>query len=126
MSHPTAELNATPLIDVLLVLLVVLIFSVPLATHIVRLDLPVALPISMPIETINIDVDSDGRVFWNGDTVVSDADLSQRLAETNRWAPTPVVRVWPDKRVPYERVAQVLATAQRENVARLSLSPVKD
>jgi biopolymer transport protein ExbD len=124
MSHLNADLNATPLIDVFLVLLVMLIITVPLATHEISIDLPIGESRQQPVvQSVEIDVDFDGRVFWNGSEVVTDAELMQRFEAVSREAP---VKVWPDSRAPYERVAQVLAAAQRAHVTKLSLSPVGD
>jgi biopolymer transport protein ExbD len=127
MNKSNAELNATPLIDVFLVLLVMLIVTIPIATHSIRLDLPVGQPVSQPtVQTINIDVESDGRVFWNGEWVASERELSRRFGEASRAEPAPIVKVWPETRARYERVAQVLAAAQRAHVSRLALSPVAE
>jgi biopolymer transport protein ExbD len=124
MSHLNADLNATPLIDVFLVLLVMLIITVPLATHKISMDLPGIDPGSQPaVQSVDIDIDFDDRVFWNGMAVANDADLMQRFKTVSRAVP---VKVWPDSRARYERVAQVLAAAQRAHVTKLSLSPVGD
>jgi biopolymer transport protein ExbD len=127
VNKSNAELNATPLIDVFLVLLVMLIVTVPIATHSIRLDLPVGQPLSRPtVQTIDVEVEYDGRVFWNGEWIASDRELSSRFSDVSRAVPAPVVKVRPDTRTPYERVAQVLAAAQRAHVARLALSPVAE
>ncbi len=124
MSHLNADLNATPLIDVFLVLLVMLIITVPLATHKISIDLPRDAPQPQPVvQPVDIDVDFDSRVFWNGTEVADDAELMQRFRTVGREAP---VNVWPDSRARYERVAQVLAAAQRAHITKLALSPVGD
>jgi biopolymer transport protein ExbD len=124
MSHLNADLNATPLIDVFLVLLVMLIITVPLATHKISIDLPRGAPQPQPVmQPVDIDVDFDSRVFWNGTEVADDAELMQRFRTVGREAP---VNVWPDSRARYERVAQVLAAAQRAHITKLALSPVGD
>jgi biopolymer transport protein ExbD len=124
MSQSTAELNATPLIDVFLVLLVMLIVTIPIATHAIKIELPLGKPAAQPVQTVNVDIDFDGRVFWNGMYVASESALSQRFAEASRAVPTPIVKVWPEARARYERVAQVLAAAQRAHVTKLSVSPI--
>lgn len=127
MSQSTAQLNATPLIDVFLVLLVMLIVTVPIATHSIRLDLPTPSPAAPPpAQAIEIDVDFDGRVFWNGEWVAGDAELSRRFVAASKISPAPLVKVWPAQRARYERVAQVLAAAQRARITRLSLAPVPE
>jgi biopolymer transport protein ExbD len=126
MSQSTAEMNATPLIDVFLVLLVMLIVTVPIATHSIRLDLPVGRPTPQPaVQTVSVEVEYDGGVTWNGE-VVTDEELSRRFVEASQMTPAPIVRVWPASHVRYERVAQVLAAAQRARVSKLALSPVAD
>jgi biopolymer transport protein ExbD len=126
MNGYATELNVTPLIDVLLVLVVMLILSIPIATHITQLDLPTPHPPSVLPQVINIDIDFDGRVFWDGTNAKSEHQLEQWLVQAGERQPTPIINVWPDRRAPYERVAQVLAAAQRAHVKNLALAPVKD
>lgn len=116
-------MNATPLIDVLLVLIVILIITLPIATHAVKLNLPQA-PGATPPPTIALDIDFDGRIFWNGEHVVSVEALSPRLRTVADDLAPPLISVRPDKRAPYERVAQVLAAAQRAQVRTLRIVPV--
>jgi len=119
---PSPELNVTPLIDVLLVLLTMLILTVPVLTHAVKLDLPVGRSADLRT-TIDVDIDFDGRVFWNGTPVVDDLQLEAWFRRLARQTPQPNVRIWPDKRGRYARVAQVMAAAQRSGVQRLALAP---
>jgi biopolymer transport protein ExbD len=121
-SLPEPELNATPLIDVLLVLLTMLILTVPIITHAIKLDMPVGGPTS-PKAAIDIDIDADGRVFWNGTGVADDSQLEAWLQGLARQAPQPDLKIWPDKRGRYERVAQVMAAAQRSGVEHIALAP---
>jgi biopolymer transport protein ExbD len=125
MSHPAAPtINTTPLIDVLLVLLVLLIMTLPRSTHHVTLDLPQRPGEQRPPPVTNVEVDFDGRVFWNGSSVPDEQHLEQWFRQV---AQTPtLVRIGPDRHVRYERVAQVLASAQRAHVTRLALTPVTD
>src|SRR4051812_8498301 len=127
MNGYATELNVTPLIDVLLVLVVMLILSIPVATHIVQLELPTKhrAP-DTPPPTVNIDIDFDGRVFWDGTNAKSEHELQQWLVQAGERNPQPIIRVWPDKRAPYERVAQVLAAAQRAQVKHLGLAPIAE
>jgi biopolymer transport protein ExbD len=119
------QLNATPLIDVMLVLLVILILTIPVATHAVKLNLPQGLP-GAPQPSIRIDITWDGAIYWNGEEVPSTDLLAGRFARIAGAANAPRVDVVPEKRARYEHVAQVLALAQRSHVTSISLAPVKD
>lgn len=127
MSTPAEpQMNATPLIDVLLVLLVMLIFTLPVATHAVKLNLPhAALDVPLPRPLITVDIDFDGKVFWNGAELADQAALEHKLREAAGALVSPRVKVVPDKRVRYENVAVVLAAAQRLNVTLLEVAPIQ-
>jgi biopolymer transport protein ExbD len=118
------EINTTPLIDVLLVLLILLVVTLPRATHRVSLDLPGGPRAHTPVPQTDVEVDFDGRVFWNGTPVSDDERLAQWFSQAA--AAPGVVRILPDRHVRYERVAQVLASAQRARVTRLALAPIVD
>jgi biopolymer transport protein ExbD len=124
---PAAEpqMNATPLIDVMLVLLIILILTVPVATHAVKLNLPSARP-GTPPPSVRLDIDFDGSLYWNGELVASVAALTPRFAAVVRQPDPPAINVVADKRSKYERVAQVLAAAQRSRVTRMNVAPVAD
>ena len=117
------QLNATPLIDVLLVLLVMLIFTLPLATQITRLNLPRGEP-GKPPAAVNLEILFRGEIYWNGEHVDSIEQLTPKLLAVAH-AGT-LVKVSAEKRTPYERVAQVLAAAQRSHVEKLTILPVAD
>ncbi|HET7811655.1 MAG TPA: biopolymer transporter ExbD [Steroidobacteraceae bacterium] len=119
------QMNATPLIDVLLVLLTMLIFTLPIATHMVKLNLPHGGP-QPPPSTVYLDVGWDGDVYWNGTYLASLDELAPRFASIAVLENPPSLMIVPDKRAPYERVAQVLAAAQRARVQKLGVSPVPD
>ena len=119
------QLNATPLIDVMLVLLVILIITLPVATHAVKLNLP-QRPATAPPPTIRLDIVYDGAIYWNGTQVPSLEQLAVRFAAIAGSANAPHINVVPEKRTRYEVVAQVLALAQRSRVTGLGLSPVPD
>ena len=122
-AEPT--LNATPLIDVLLVLLVLLILTLPVATHAVKLNLPHG-PAATPPQSVLLRIYSGGEMYWNDERVESLPQLVPRLEALGRQADPPIVKVVPDKWAPYEHVAQVLAAAQRSRVSRLSVAPIAD
>jgi biopolymer transport protein ExbD len=120
---PMCDINTTPLIDVMLVLLVTLILSVPLATHAVKLDMPPPNPNQPPPitkpEIIDLDIDFDGTVVWNGQTVASLGDLEQRFGEETSRDPQPEIHLRPDRRAKYDVVAKVLAAAQRNRMQKI-------
>src|SRR4051812_16587538 len=110
-SSPAAEpaLNATPLIDVLLVLLVMLIFTIPVMTHKVAVTLPQRPPGGDLPEVIELGIDFDGLVTWNGRPVESLTQLESRLRAEQSKVPAPMVSLRADPRARYEGAAQVLA-----------------
>ncbi len=120
------QMNATPLIDVLLVLLVILIFTLPLATQAVKLNLPQGTRLlPFPVRpVIAVDIDFDGQLHWNGEAIPDRQALERRFRTVGDSAFQPRVKVIPDKRVRYETVAQVLAAAQRSRVALLEVAPI--
>jgi biopolymer transport protein ExbD len=119
------QLNATPLIDVLLVLLVMLIFTIPVATHVVKLNLPQPAP-GTPPASVRVEIYAGGEMYWNDERVASVAELVPRLDAIASLASPPLLKIVPDRRAPYERVAQVLAAAQRSHVKSLSVAPIAD
>lgn len=125
MSADLAEpqLNATPLIDVLLVLLVMLIFTLPIATQITRLNLPRDAA-GKPPPAVDLEIFYRGEIYWNGEHVDSIEQLTPKLLAVART--DTLVRISAEKFAPYERVAQVLAAAQRSQVEKLTILPVAD
>ena len=124
-NDPKAEpqMNATPLIDVLLVLLVMLIFTLPMATHAVKLNLPQGKPrvaVHDP-EFIRLNVDFDGAIVWNEQRLASLAELESRLRNLESLEQQPAVNLSADARAAYEPVAQVLAATQRAHVRDLRI-----
>jgi len=119
------QLNATPLIDVMLVLLVILIITLPVATHAVKLNLPHGHA-TAPQPSIRVDIVADGAIYWNGEELASLDQLHTKLIAAARDSNAPRINVVPEKRTRYELVAQVLALAQRSRVASLGLTPVED
>jgi len=119
------QMTATPLIDVLLVLLIMLIFTLPVATHVVKLNLPQGRA-NPPPASIELEVSHDGEIYWNGDHLASLSELEPMLKALAQFERRPLLKVLPEKRAPYERVAQVLAAAQRARVGNLSVLPVPD
>jgi biopolymer transport protein ExbD len=117
------EMNATPLIDVMLVLLIMLIITIPIQNHAVNLNLPVGTPPppTAPPTVINIDVDFDGTVLWNGTIVPDRPSLEAKLAEVAAQPVQPEVHLRPNKLVQYKSVAAVMASAQRLGVTKIGM-----
>ncbi len=116
-----SEINMIPLIDVMLVLLIVFIITVPVMKHSVNVDLPQASTQVNPDKpaTVRLSVDSQGQYHWN-EAAVSDAELQTRLEAAAQQSPQPDLHIRGDKAVRYERVAQAMATAQRAGVRKLA------
>ena len=116
------EMNTTPLIDVMLVLLVMLIVTIPIQTHAVKLDLPQGAPPPpsdiMP-EVVNLEIDFDGTVIWNGTPVPSRAQLDRFFQDTAAKIPQPEVHLRPNRLAKYDAVARTLADAQRLGVTKI-------
>ncbi len=117
------EMNTTPLIDVLLVLIVMLIITIPIQTHAVKLDMPRpnSTPPLVEPEVVKIDVDFDGTVVWNGTPVASGDQLVSYLRSAASKQPQPELHLRPNKLTKYDVVAKVLATAQRVGVKNIGI-----
>jgi biopolymer transport protein ExbD len=117
------DINTTPLIDVMLVLLVMLIITIPIQLHSVNLNMPVGTP-PPPIEqpqVVTIDVDFDGTIYWNGDMVESKAALEERMVAAAALPVQPEIHLRPNKLAEYKDVASVMASAQRLGLVKLGL-----
>ena len=115
-----SEINMIPLIDVMLVLLIVFIITVPVMKHAVNIDLPRASnerSQDKP-ETIRLSVDAEGAYFWNAERL-DDTEVFNRLALAGAQTPQPELHIRGDKAVRYERVAQAMAAAQRAGVRKI-------
>lgn len=121
-SEPLAEINTTPMVDVMLVLLVIFIVTAPLLTPAIRLDLPRAEGRAQTQEpvTVQLSLDAQGRVYWDGVVLDSDEALAQRMAEAAALSPAPGLQVRADREVRYERLAVLLASAQNAGLSRLA------
>jgi len=116
------DVNTTPLIDVMLVLLVMLIITIPIQLHAVNLELPVGTPpTNLPKpEKVQIDIDAQSQVYWQG-LPVSAAELQQRMAEIAALPTQPEVHLRPNKDCQYAVFANVLATSRRAGLSKLAV-----
>lgn len=114
------EINMTPLVDVMLVLLIIFIITVPVLTHSVKVDLPRAdnTPNELKPETVNLAVNADGNIYWN-ETQVTIEELDLRLATEATKQPQPEVHIRGDRTVDYEHVIKAMAAVQRAGILKL-------
>ncbi|WP_428394466.1 ExbD/TolR family protein [Lichenicoccus sp.] len=117
------DINTTPLIDVMLVLLIMLIITIPMQTNAVKLDLPQGNPPppTSPPQVVTIDVDFDGTISWNGQAMGSEADLQAHFINAAAQPDQPEIHLRPNRLAPYKDVAHVLADAQRLGMNKLGL-----
>ncbi|MDP1900941.1 MAG: biopolymer transporter ExbD [Rubrivivax sp.] len=122
---PMMDINTTPLIDVMLVLLIMFIITIPIQTHAVKMNMPVpsSSPPPRPPEIIRIDVDFDGTIGWNGEVLQPGdrAGLEWRLGVVASQPDQAEVHLRPNKLVTYKHVAMILATAQRLGVTKIGI-----
>jgi biopolymer transport protein ExbD len=119
-AQPMADINVTPLVDVMLVLLVIFIITAPLLSYAIKLDLPNdPAPASEPAPaTVRLSIDAAGAVYWDGDPV-ADAELAARMAAAAKTTTLPEIHLRADKATRYERIAFVLSTAQQAGLAKI-------
>jgi biopolymer transport protein ExbD len=114
------EINMTPLVDVMLVLLIVFMVTIPVIRHAVKIDLPHAS--SQKEDTkpaqVTIAIDANGNVMWD-DQKVDDATLNAKIAAAAQAEPQPELHLDADRKVPYEKVAQVMSAAQAGGLTKI-------
>jgi biopolymer transport protein ExbD len=119
-SQPMADINVTPLVDVMLVLLVIFIITAPLLSYSIKLDLPNdPAPASEPAPAmVRLSIDAAGAVYWDGEPV-SDPELAARMAQAAKATTLPELHLRADKATRYERISFVLSTAQQAGLAKI-------
>jgi biopolymer transport protein ExbD len=118
--QPMSEINTTPLVDVMLVLLVIFIITAPLLTHGIRIDLPKASSSANPEkpETVTLSLDAEGHLFWN-DKSVPDDQLDAQMAEAAKRQPSPEMHIRADRNTKYQRLAEIMSAARRAGLTKL-------
>ncbi|HEX5393938.1 MAG TPA: biopolymer transporter ExbD [Rhodocyclaceae bacterium] len=119
-----ADINTTPLIDVMLVLLIMFIITIPVQMHSVKMNMPVASnapPPDRPPVVVKIDLDDAGNVTWNGESVTGHAALEARMAQMAALPDQPEVHLKPTKATEYVHVAAVMASAQRIGLNKIGI-----
>ncbi|WP_250472046.1 biopolymer transporter ExbD [Caballeronia sp. GAFFF1] len=115
-----SEINMTPLVDVMLVLLIIFLVTIPAMHHAVKIDLPHAS--SQPQDEkpahVEVAIQADGTILWN-DQKIDDAALDARIAQASKEAPQPELHLRADRKVSYERVADVMSAAQAGGLSKI-------
>jgi biopolymer transport protein ExbD len=119
-TQPMNEINTTPLVDVMLVLLVIFIITAPLLTHAVKIDLPQATsqPLPEKPEVVDLAVDAQGKVYWNDVELVA-GEVKQKLVVAAKQQPQPELQIRADKNTRYQVLAEVMADAQNVGITKL-------
>ena len=117
------DINTTPLIDVMLVLLIMLIITIPIQTHAVKLNMPVGKPPPNTVQPqiVTIDIDFDGTIIWNGEQLAGRPELEARMRNAAAAAVQPEIHLRPNKLVKYRNVAMVMASAQRLGLTKIGI-----
>ena len=117
------DINTTPLIDVMLVLLVMLIITLPIQLHSVNLNMPTGNPPPPLVkpEVVKLDVDNNSVVYWNGEALPDRQVLESKLSEAAAKNPQPEIHLRPDKMAKYAIVAAVMASAQRLGATKIGI-----
>ena len=117
------DINTTPLIDVMLVLLIMLIITIPIQLHAVNLNMPAGNPPPPPTppEVVQLDIDFDGTVVWNGEVQPNRSAMESKMAAAVAQPVQPEVHIRPNKLVAYRSVAAVMASAQRLGLTKIGI-----
>jgi biopolymer transport protein ExbD len=114
------EINTTPLVDVMLVLLIIFIITIPVINQSVKIDLPRATsqPQDLKPENINLDIDAQGQIYWNREAIDA-GQLQIRIATAAQKTPQPELHLRAERTTQYEKVAQVMAAAQTGGLSKI-------
>lgn len=114
------EINTTPLVDVMLVLLIIFIITVPVINHSVKLDLPKVStqPNDAKPEAVNLSIDARGKLFWNNQALAED-QLAEHIAIAAQKTPQPELHLRAERTTSYEKIAQVMAAAQNGGLTKI-------
>jgi len=117
------DMNTTPLIDVMLVLLIMFIITIPIQLHSVNMNMPPASNVKPPVEPeiVKIDIDETGRIFWNGAAVADRAELQSKMVAAAAQPTQPEIHLRPNKLAKYEIVAYVMAASQRAGLVKMGI-----
>jgi biopolymer transport protein ExbD len=122
-----SDINVTPLVDVMLVLLIIFMITAPMLTHRIKIDLPQPSknpppPLENPPDPITLSVRSSGQFYWN-DTLMSDDQLQQAMAVAAKKNPQPDLQIQADKTAKYQYVATVMADAKNAGLVKIGFQP---
>ena len=114
------EINTTPLVDVMLVLLIIFIITIPVMNHSVKIDLPRATNQRDEIkpESINLSIDAQGLMYWNTE-IIDAAQMSTRIAEASKKLPQPELHIRAERTTQYEKIVEIMAAAQSGGLSKI-------
>ncbi len=114
------EINTTPLVDVMLVLLIIFIITIPVINHSVKIDLPRATNQRDEIkpESINLSIDAQGLMYWNNETIDA-AQMNVRIAEASKKTPQPELHIRAERTTQYEKIVEIMAAAQSGGLSKI-------
>jgi biopolymer transport protein ExbD len=120
-AQPLVEMNTTPLIDVMLVLLVMLIITIPVQLHSITLDMPSAQTNAQEPQVVQLQMDAAGFLLWNGESITDATVLTSKLVAAAATSPQPEMHLSPSPAAPYTYVASFLALAQRVGLTKVGV-----
>lgn len=120
-SEVVSEINTTPLVDIMLVLLIIFLITIPVATHAVKVDLPVrnSHMTLTQVGNIVLVVKPDGQIFWNEQPLSDESVLQAKLASVAALYPQPQIQIWGDVQAKYEKVGKVIQDCQQAGISRV-------